>query len=47
METSLLMRQGKKYRWLSPEAETLFKARLRRNQTWSDAGFNAAHAWLN
>ena len=32
---------------LSPEAEALFKAWLRRNKIWSDAGLNTAHAWLN
>jgi hypothetical protein len=32
---------------LSPEAEALFRAWLRRNQIWSNAGLNTAHAWLN
>ena len=32
---------------LSPEAEALFKAWLRRNKIWSNAGLNTAHAWLN
>jgi len=32
---------------LSPEAEALFRAWLRRNKIWSDAGLNTAHAWLN
>jgi hypothetical protein len=32
---------------LSPEADALFKAWLRRNKIWSDAGLNTAHAWLN
>lgn len=32
---------------LSPEAEALFKAWLRRNKIWSDTGLNTAHAWLN
>jgi hypothetical protein len=32
---------------LSPEAEALFKAWLRRNKIWSAAGLNTAHAWLN
>ena len=32
---------------LSPEAEALFKAWLRRNKIWSDAGLNTAHAWSN
>ena len=29
---------------LSPEADALFKAWLRRNKIWSDAGLNSAHA---
>jgi hypothetical protein len=32
---------------LSPEAEALFKAWLRRNKIWSDAGLNTVHAWSN
>src|SRR5262245_47958688 len=32
---------------LSPEAEALFKAWLRRNKIWSDTGLNTSHAWLN
>lgn len=32
---------------LSPEAEALFRAWLRRHKIWSDAGLNTAHAWLN
>ena len=32
---------------LSPEAEALFKAWLRRNKVWSDAGLNTAYAWSN
>jgi hypothetical protein len=32
---------------LSPEAEALFRAWLRRNKIWSDTGLNTAHAWLN
>jgi len=32
---------------LSPEAEALFKAWLRRNEIWDDAGLNTAHAWSN
>ena len=32
---------------LSPEAEALFRAWLRRNKIWSGAGLNTAHAWLN
>jgi hypothetical protein len=32
---------------LSPEAEALFWAWLRRNKIWSEAGLNTAHAWLN
>jgi hypothetical protein len=32
---------------LSPEAEALFKAWLRRNKIWSGTGLNTAHAWLN
>ena len=32
---------------LSPEAEALFRAWLRRNQIWSEAGLNTAQAWLN
>src|SRR5262249_1542255 len=32
---------------LSPEGEALFRAWLRRNKIWSDAGLNTAHAWLN
>ena len=32
---------------LSPEAEALFRAWLRRHQIWSEAGLNTAHAWLN
>jgi hypothetical protein len=32
---------------LSPEAEALFRAWLRRNQIWCNAGLNTAHAWSN
>ena len=32
---------------LSPEAEALFRAWLRRNQLASVAGLNTAHAWSN
>ena len=32
---------------LSPEAEAFFRAWLRRNKIWSDAGLNTAHAWSN
>ena len=32
---------------LSPEAEALFRAWLRRNQIASDAGLHTAHAWSN
>src|SRR5262245_36324351 len=32
---------------LSPEAEALFRAWLRRNKIWSDAGLHTAHAWSN
>ena len=32
---------------LSPEAETLFRAWLRRNQIAAVAGLNTAHAWSN
>jgi hypothetical protein len=32
---------------LSPEAEALFNAWLRRNKIWSDAGLNTVHAWSN
>ena len=32
---------------LTPEAEALFKAWLRRNKLWSDAGLHTAHAWSN
>lgn len=32
---------------LSPEAEALFRAWLRRNKILHDGGFNAAHAWSN
>lgn len=32
---------------LSPEAAALFRAWLRRNKIWSDAGLNTAHAWVN
>ena len=32
---------------LSPEAEALFRAWLRRNKILNDAGLNTAHAWLN
>jgi hypothetical protein len=32
---------------LSPEAEALFCAWLRRNKIWDDAGLNTAHAWSN
>ena len=32
---------------LSPEAEALFSAWLRRHKIWSEAGLNTAHAWLN
>jgi len=32
---------------LSPEAEAMFKAWLRRNKIWSNAGLNTAHAWSN
>jgi hypothetical protein len=32
---------------LSPEAEAYFRAWMRRNKIWSDAGLNTAHAWSN
>jgi hypothetical protein len=32
---------------LSPEGDALFRAWLRRNKTWSDAGLNTVHAWSN
>jgi hypothetical protein len=32
---------------LSPEAQAFFRAWLRRNQIWSDAGLHTAHAWSN
>ena len=32
---------------LSPEAEALFRAWLRRNKIASDTGLNTAHAWSN
>ncbi|HET8669286.1 MAG TPA: hypothetical protein VFM05_01300 [Candidatus Saccharimonadales bacterium] len=32
---------------LSPEAEALFRAWLRRHKIWSEAGLDTAHAWLN
>lgn len=32
---------------LSPEAEALFKAWLRRKKSWNDAGLYTAHAWSN
>jgi len=32
---------------LSSEAEPFFRAWLRRNKIWSDAGLNTAHAWSN
>jgi hypothetical protein len=32
---------------LSPEAEALFRAWLRRHKIWSEAGLNTAHAWVN
>lgn len=32
---------------LSPEAEALFRAWLRRNKIASNAGLNTAHAWSN
>jgi hypothetical protein len=32
---------------LSPEAEALFRAWLRRNKIWDDAGLYTAHAWSN
>jgi hypothetical protein len=32
---------------LSPEAEALFRAWLRRHKIWSEAGLNTVHAWLN
>ena len=32
---------------LSPEAEALFRAWLRRNKIASDAGLHTAHAWSN
>lgn len=32
---------------LSPEAEALFRAWLRRKKIWSDVGLNTAHAWVN
>jgi len=32
---------------LSPEAEALFRAWLRRHKVWSEAGLDTAHAWLN
>jgi len=32
---------------LSPEAEALFRAWLRRKKIWNNAGLNTAHAWSN
>src|SRR4030095_4899159 len=32
---------------LSPEAQALFRAWLRRHKIWSEAGLDRAHAWLN
>jgi hypothetical protein len=32
---------------LAPEAQALFRAWLRRNQSWRDAGLTTAHAWSN
>jgi hypothetical protein len=32
---------------LSPEAEALFRAWLRRNKIWDNTGLNTAHAWSN
>ena len=32
---------------LSPEAEALFRAWLRRNKILNEGGFNTAHAWCN
>ena len=32
---------------LSPEAEAFFRAWLRRNKSWQDAGLNTVHAWSN
>jgi hypothetical protein len=32
---------------LSPEAEALFRAWLRRRKIWSEAGLDTAHAWWN
>jgi hypothetical protein len=32
---------------LSPEAEALFRAWLRRNKVLNERGFNTAHAWSN
>jgi hypothetical protein len=32
---------------LSPEAEALFRAWLRRNKVLNEGGFNTAHAWSN
>lgn len=32
---------------LSPEAEALFRAWLRRNKVLTEGGFNTAHAWSN
>jgi hypothetical protein len=32
---------------LSAEAEALFRAWLRRNKMWDDAGLTTAHAWSN
>jgi len=32
---------------LSQEAESLFRAWLRRHKIWSDAWLNTGHAWLN
>ena len=32
---------------LSPEAEALFRAWLRRHKIWSEAGLDTAHAWVN
>jgi len=30
---------------LSPEGEAFFRAWLRRNKMWSDAGLHTVHAW--
>ena len=32
---------------LSPGGEAFFRAWLRRNKMWSDAGLNTVHAWSN